>query len=101
MHVRWMLSKRVWMLLELMDLTLWAMRAVTHQQTEKKHKIHIAACQMDVIEASLDAPSEFMDLILWAMSEVTHQQIATVIKMVSKVGAFFHLCFVCCCPESK
>ena len=56
---------------------------------------------MDVINVSLDAPSEFMDLILWAMREVTHQQTATVIKMVSKVGAFFHLCFVCCCPESK
>lgn len=56
---------------------------------------------MDVINVSLDAPSEFMDLILWAMREVTHQQTATVIKMVSKVGAFVHRCFVCCCPESK
>ena len=42
-----------------------------------------------------------MDLILWEKRAVMHQQTAMVIKMVSKVGSFFHLCFVCCHPGGR
>jgi hypothetical protein len=42
-----------------------------------------------------------LDLLHWAMCTVLYRHIATAIKMASKVGAFFHPCFVCCRPNGR
>ncbi len=44
------------------------------------------------------ASSESLDLLHQTMHTVTHGSIAVAIRMASKVGVFFHPCFVCCCP---
>ncbi len=47
------------------------------------------------------ASSEALDLLHWAMHAVMYRCIAMAIKTASKVGAFFHRCFVCCCPGGR
>jgi hypothetical protein len=44
------------------------------------------------------ASSEALDLFHWEMHAVTYQRITISIEIVTKVGVFLHLCFVCCCP---
>ncbi len=44
--------------------------------------------------------SEALDLLHWAMHAVLYRRTTNTIKMASKVGAWFHCCFVCCCPGS-
>jgi hypothetical protein len=43
------------------------------------------------------ASTKALDPLHWTMHAVLYQRTAAAIKMASKVGAFFHHCFVCCC----
>ncbi len=42
-----------------------------------------------------------VDLLHWGMSVVLYCCTAMVIKIGSKVGVFFHCCFVSCCPGGR
>jgi hypothetical protein len=56
---------------------------------------------LDIILAQWRCPvasSEAPDFLHWAMRAVLSRRTAAAIKMASKVGPFFHHCFVCCCP---
>ncbi len=44
------------------------------------------------------ASTKALDLLHQALRAVLYRRTAVAIKMASKVGAFFHCCFVCCCP---
>jgi hypothetical protein len=46
------------------------------------------------------ASRKAMNLLHQAMHMVLYQHTTMVIKMSRKIGAFFHHCFVCCCPGS-
>ena len=43
------------------------------------------------------ASSEALDLLHLVMCAVTFWRITMATRMASKVGVFFHCCFVCCC----
>ncbi len=47
------------------------------------------------------ASSEALDLFHQAMHTVLYRRTATAIKMASKVGDFFHCCYVSCCPGGR
>ncbi len=47
------------------------------------------------------ASTKALDLLHQAMRAVLYRRTTTARKMASKVGAFFHCCFVCCCYGSR
>ncbi len=76
---------------------------VYDEKTQKNWRMHDQFQLLAAILAWWQCPvasTKALGLLHCAMHAALYRHTAAAIEMASKVGPFFHRCFVCCCPGS-